>query len=187
MPSLQDPIVTAQQLATYSKGSISASDPRVVGSLAGATKAIRNYCGWHVTPVLEMTLILDGPGGRLLSLPTKNLISIRSLQEDDRDLVDTLDYRWSADGSVKRKHALWSDEFRILAATFEHGHAAAEDLERVILAVVARELSSPTGATREQAGAVSISWALSAPGVSGGIAILQTERDVLDSYRVVDV
>ncbi|POH63953.1 hypothetical protein C3B59_10440 [Cryobacterium zongtaii] len=179
-------LASAADLATYSKGAISASDPRAGDALEGATTAIRNYCGWHVTPVETSELVLDGPGGRLLSLPTKNLHGIASLVEDDAALVDNVDFRWSADGSVKRKHALWSDEFRIIEATISHGYAEAADLKRVVLSVVARELSSPTGATREQAGAVSISWALSAPGVSGGIALLQNERSILDFYRIED-
>jgi len=179
-------LATAAELAAYSNGAISQTDPRVAPALAGASAAIRNYCGWHISPVVTETLVLDGPGGRLLSLPTKHLINITSLIEDETTLEDTA-FRWSEDGSVKRNGCRWSDDFRILTVTIEHGYATAEDVKRVLLAVVTRELSSPTGATREQAGAVSISWATTAPGVSGGLALLAHEFSVLDAYRIVSV
>lgn len=182
-----EPLVTAEQLAQYSKGSISAFDPRVDDAIKGASQAVRNYCGWHVTPVLEETVIADGPGGRLLSLPTKQLVSAPSIIEDETTLLDNTDYRWSQDGSVKRKSSYWPDDFRILTVTMNHGYAEADDLKRVVLAVITRELSSPTGATREQAGAVSVSWALTAPGVSGGIALLQNEQATLDFYRIESI
>lgn len=177
-------LASPSELAEYSKGTISQSEPRITGALAGVSAAIRNYCGWHITPVVTQELVLDGPGGRLLNLPTNLLTGITALTEDGVLLVDNTDFRWSADGSVKRKGCTWSDDFRIITATIVHGYAEAPDVKRVALAVVARELSSPTGATREQAGAVSISWALSSAGVSGGVALLQNERDILDHYRI---
>lgn len=181
-----DPFADAQTLSEYTKGAISINDPRVEGALAGASAAIRRYCGWHVAPVVTETLTLDGPGGRVLSLPTLNVSAVGPVVEDTTSLTDSTDYRWSADGSVKRKSGYWSDDYRILTVTLTHGYFLQDvpDVVRVILAVVARELSSPTGATREQAGAVSVSWAISSPGVSGGIALLQHERDVLDHYRI---
>ena len=182
-----EPLASASELATYSNGAVSSSDPRVAGSLAGVSLAIRNYCGWHITPELSDSLTLDGPGGRLLSLPTKYLTAITALVENDVVLVDNTDFRWSVDGSVKRLHTRWHDDFRIIDATITHGYPSAPDVKSVALAVVTRELSSPTGATREQAGAVSVSWALSSPGVSGGIALLAHERAILDFYRIESV
>jgi len=182
-----EPLATADDLAAYSNGAVSAADPRAENSLAGVSAAIRNYCGWHVTPSLSELLTLDGPGGRLLSLPTKYLTAVSSIVEDETVLADKSDFRWSADGSVKRLAALWSDDFRIIDATITHGYPTARAVKAVALAVVTRELSSPTGATREQAGAVSVSWALSAPGVSGGIALLAHEREILDFYRIESV
>lgn len=182
-----EPFATTEELASYSKGAISAYDPRAEEALDGASQAIRNYCGWHVTPVATETLVLDGPGGRLLSLPTKRVVSIASIVEDETTLADNTDFRWSEDGSVKRKTCRWSDDFRILTVVLTHGYDTALDLKRVLLSVVMRELSSPSGATREQAGAVSVSWALSAPGVSGGIAIMQNERQILDFYRIESI
>jgi hypothetical protein len=179
-------LATTEQASAYSNGQVSASDPRLTDALDGASAAIRRYCGWHITPNVTETLILDGPGGRLLSLPTLYLTDVVSLVNYETTLAST-DYRWSEDGSVKKKYGCWTDEFRAITAGISHGYDAWDvaDIARVAMAVVIREMSSPTGATREQAGAVSISWAVTAPGVSGGIALLQHERDILDHFRIV--
>ena len=36
---------------------------------AAALAAVRRYCGWIVTPPATVTITVDGPGGRVLSLP----------------------------------------------------------------------------------------------------------------------
>lgn len=181
------PLATVEELAAYSKGQIGADDPRAFLTLNGVSAAIRRYCGWHVVPEQDDVLTVDGPGGRLLSLPTLNLVSVASVVEDGIALAPT-DYRWSSDGSVV-KNGYWSPDFRSIVATIKHGYDFddAADVVGVALAVATRQLSSPTGATREQAGQVSVSWAVTAPGVSGGIALLAHERDVLDHFRVVTV
>lgn len=180
------PLATPDELADFTKGAIVADDPRLDSVLNGVSSAVRRYCGWHITPVVTESVTLDGPGGWLLSLPSLNVTGITSVTHGGESLTADDDYRWSADGSVKSKSGRWSDEFRDISVTFTHGYAEAdvEDVKQVVLSVAARLLSSPTGAVREQAGSVSIAWALTAPGVSGGIALLGHEREVLDHYRI---
>lgn len=54
--------------------------------IAAATAAARAYCGWHVTPVLSETLLLDGPGNRSLFLPSLRVVSIEKVEEFDASL-----------------------------------------------------------------------------------------------------
>lgn len=186
---MADPFASVAKLSAYTKGQISETDPRALDALNGASTAIRRYCGWHISPHQQEPLRLDGPGGRVLSLPTKHLTGLDEITELETLLIDETDYRWSEDGSVKRLQGCWSDEFRVLSLTISHGYAPEDvtDVKQVVLAAVARALSSPTGATREQAGQLSVSWATVAPGVSGGLALLAHELSVLDAYRIEGV
>lgn len=183
-PTGTEPFATAAELSAYSKGQISESDPRVEPALAGASRAIRRYCGWHIFPSISETLILDGPGGRVLDLPSLNVTDVASVVQLGTTL-DASTYRWSALGSIKLNSGWWTDEYRGIEVALTHGYVDADDVRDVLLAIVSRELSSPSGATREQAGQVSVSWAITSPGVSGGLALLGTDYAVLDSYRIV--
>lgn len=183
--ALQD-FVTAADLAVYSNGKISSADPRVNPALAGVSRAVRRYCGWHIGPSVSETLLLDGPGGRVLDLPSLNVADVASVTQNDT-LLDPSSYRWSALGSIKLNTGWWTEDYRAISVVLTHGYDDFEDVQETVKAIVMRALMSPTGATREQAGQVSVSWAITAPGVSGGLAILEHERAALDSYRIVGV
>lgn len=175
---------TADQLSTYSLRKIAATDPRVPDALAGASRAIRKYCGWHVFPEITETLKLDGPGGRELDLPSMHVTDVASVSQHG-DVVDASTYDWSELGGIKLRRGWWTDRYRAIDVTLTHGWNEVEDIQRVLLAIVTRELSSPSGATREQAGQVSVSWAITSQGASGGLAVLSNEYAVLDAYRIV--
>lgn len=177
--------VTAAQLADFSKGQLSASDPRIAGALAGASRAIRNYCGWHIFPRVSETLLLDSSGGRELELPSMHVTDIASVRVNGTELAASVFEDWSELGSIRLHSGGWPDRYRSVSVTLTHGYDAVPDIAETLKAIVTRELSSPSGATREQAGQVAVSWAITSPGVSGGLAILGTEYAVLDSYRIV--
>jgi hypothetical protein len=172
------------ELSAWTGGKISAGDPRAQPLLDAASAAIRRHCGWHITPVAtEVTLTLDGPGGFLLVLPTLQLVGVRSIVEAGTALADD-DFEWSANGEVRRLRGHWSSRYRSIVAVVDHGFESAPELKQVVLQVCASALSSPMGATREQAGQVSVSWATTAPGVAGGLALLERDLAVVNQYRL---
>ena len=66
--------------------------------LDAALRAARRYCGWIVNPVVtDDAVTLDGPDSRILNLPTRKLIELTSLTENDT-AVDLSTVRWSAGG-----------------------------------------------------------------------------------------
>ncbi|MFB7798938.1 Gp19/Gp15/Gp42 family protein [Isoptericola sp. NPDC056134] len=180
---MADPLLTAAEFSAGTGGKIAADDPRVQKLLDGATRAIRRYCGWHVAPVLTETVKLDGPGGSLLRLPTLRLVDITVLKEGGVD-QDVESLEWSEKGMIRRRHGCWTDRFRGIEATIEHGFEDADDVKQIIQQVVANAISSPLGATSEAAGALSVSWATTAPGVSGGLSLLERDLAVLELYRL---
>lgn len=104
-----------------------------------ALAAARRYCGWHVSPVrTNAEVTVDGPGGRVLSLPTLNLVSVSEV-DDDGVTVDSADLRVSRIGVVsKRSGGCWSAEFGAITATITHGFTETEasDWRAAIVSIV---------------------------------------------------
>lgn len=180
------PFATPQQLEEMTKGAIPADHPSARGLLEGASRAIRRRCGWHIGPVQEVELVVDGTGGELLQLPTLHLLDVLEVIEHGRDPVPGHLVEWSETGTLRAYHGRWTHRFRGVRASVKHGYPLEDltDLTQIVLQVTAIALSSPTGATREQSAALAVSWATTAPGVAGGLALLQRDLDIVDSYRI---
>ena len=178
-----DPLISAAEFSQGTNGVISADDPRVHGIIAGASAAVRAYCGWHIGPVVDQFLFVDGPGGRELTLPTMRVVDLKKIlyrgQEIDHD-----SYSWSESGQVRLHSGFWPSGYRALTVHIEHGFEDFADVRQVVQQVASNAIASSMGATREQAGGVSVSWALTAPNVSGGVSLLQRDLAVLDAYKI---
>lgn len=179
------PLVTPAEFAAWTKGKVAETDPRVPPLLAGASAAVRNWCRWHIAPVLEETLTGDGGGGRLLLLPTGRLVSVLSV-DNGGEAVDAGLVDFSRHGMLELSAGSFSSRLGSVAVRVRHGFDLAEvpDVAQIVKQVTANALASPMGATREQAGQVSVSWATTAPGVSGGLSLLARDLDVLAAYRI---
>lgn len=184
LPSL----VTPEEFSEWAGGKIRAEDPRVEPLLAGASAGIRRWCGWHIAPVLEETLTGDGPGGRLILLPTGRLLSVLSATNGGHPVdVSALDY--SRQGMIELRDdggTFWASRFGAVSVRVRHGYDLADvpDVAQIVKQITANALASPMGATREQAGTVSVAWSTTAPGVAGGLSLLQRDLDVLAAYRI---
>jgi hypothetical protein len=150
--------------------------------LAAAEAAVRAYCGWHIAPVIVEDMVLDGSGTSTLFLKTLRLKDVTSV-ELSGVVLDVADLEWSEAGYL-RQCGRWPDRLRSVKVTAEHGFESALDVAAIVQAIAARASASPTGVVREQAGAVSIGFSLTAPGVSGGVVLMDHERRMLDKYRL---
>lgn len=174
---------SASELSAYTTGLIASSDPRADIILAGATKALQRYCGWDIAPATDVTVYLDG-GTEELYLPTLKLNSIASITVDGEALTE---FEWSRrTGNVRRSDRIGFPEvYGGIVVVFNSGYAEVpDDLKQIVLQVSATALSSPTGATREQAGQVSTMWATTAPGVAGGLTLLDRDYAILAAYKL---
>ncbi|QUE26048.1 head-to-tail adaptor [Microbacterium phage SanaSana] len=171
------------ELSAYTKGNISPTDGRSQLILDGASEAIRRYAGWNIAPAEDVTATLDG-GGTVLYLPSLKVNSVASVTVSG---VAVTDFEWSRrTGNLRRKDgACFPEVWGGVVVAFNSGYAEVPaDLKEVVLQVSSIALSSPTGATREQAGAVAMAWATTAPGVSGGLTLLARDLAVVNSYRL---
>lgn len=134
--------LTTADVETFTRERLAADDPVVQDILAAALVRARNYVGWPVSPLIEDDeIVLDGPGGRELFLPTGKVGSIATIVENG-NTVDPTNYVVSADipRMVYRKDGCWTREYAGLTVTYTHGYTEAEaaDWRRAILQMVDR-------------------------------------------------
>lgn len=122
-------------------------DDDAARALAAALGVARQRCGWHVTPVREDDeLTVDGPCARVLDLPTRKLVDLKTVRENGTE-VDVDRLNWSSNGSVrKRSGARWTCAYRAVTVTLDHGYAPAEaaDWLHVVMSMVDRAAGSNT-------------------------------------------
>lgn len=138
----------------------------------GVSAAIRNYCGWHVAPVLVETLVLDGNGGSVLNLPTLRVVSIDEVRVQGAAIPEP---EWSHDGTMRGS---WPDRYRAVEVDLHHGFESAADLNVVAMDALARAINSELGGGAEQIGPFSFGAS------EGGVSFFAHERAVLDRYRL---
>src|SRR5690625_5819676 len=91
-----------------------------VDPVAAATQMIRDYCGWHIAPVEEETLVLDGTGTNTLLLPSRRVVQVSQVLVRDEPL-DSAGYEWSAIGALWRLGGVWLEAFRSIEDDLVHG------------------------------------------------------------------
>lgn len=82
-----------------------------------AVRSVREYCGWHIAPVVTETVVLDGPGCDILTLPTQRLVDIEDVTNDGSPVDVAGD--WSRAGIVRGR---WTNKFRGVTAVITHGY-----------------------------------------------------------------
>jgi len=165
----------------FTRGRLNRDDPDTQRQLEVALAAARHWCGWHVTPVREMTLTIDGPGGKLLVLPTLFVKRIQGIAELGVPM-DLGDITWSKNGRVAKRDATpWTDEFQGIEVTFTHGYDSAIDFENVILAAVDRGHATASSGSIKAIGPFQYN---STFGAEAGPSFMEQEVSVLDRYRL---
>lgn len=182
-------IITPQDVEDTTCGRIKADDPRLASTIASVSAAIRDYCRWHVSPSLECEWVGDSHGDVII-LPARIVTAVSSVIDNvtiagevSGDTVDASWYRWYPDGRVyisprRCRHG-------IVGVTYTAGiDASSTSLVSIASQIAANALVATAGVQREQAGQVSITYNAVASGVSGGIALLERDRMLLEPYRL---
>jgi len=155
-----------------------------VDPVAAATQMIRDYCGWHIAPVEEETLVLDGTGTNTLLLPSRRVVQVSQVLVRDEPL-DSAGYEWSAIGALRRLGGVWPEAYRSIEVTLEHGFNDMFVLADIVDSVAARIRLDPSGMiARQGAGTQSVSFGGRTAQGGGGHGLLGTEKDMLEPYRL---
>lgn len=158
------------------------SDFGPVDPASVATQMIRDYCGWHVAPLLEDEVTIDGTGADVVLLPSRRVHKVTSVTVHGEELSDD-EYEWSAIGALRRKGGRWPDAYRSIKVTFEHGLQDMAVLAGVVDSITARVRMDPTGmVTSQRAGTQSVSFG--GRQSSGGHGLLASEKESLAPYKL---
>lgn len=159
-----------------------AGDARIEPAIASASAAIRAWCGWHVAPVLDCSITLDGEAGDIW-LPTNALSSVTSAKVGGEDVTVTGSNRR---GRVRLAHKTCG--LGNVAIDYVAGYdvAACPDLMGVVVQRVMASVAMTTyGVSQETAGGVSISYSGSALSDLGSAFLPDSVKAALSTYRLV--
>lgn len=160
------------------------SDTRVQSAIVAASAAIRNYCGWHVAPLLTCEFVTDGERGDIW-LPCVALASVDAVEFDG--VAQTVK-GYNRLGRVRTDRPQPCGGLGNVRVTYSAGYdvAATPDLATIIAQrVVAHVALGSYGVASESAGGVSVSYSGQALEDAGGAYLPQSVRDALAPYRLV--
>jgi hypothetical protein len=171
------------------------TDEQADDLLAEATDVVFDYCGWRVWPRETVTVTVDTIGGPVAGLPTMMLHAVTAVDtrpQHDRDPAAWAPvesgWDWSEGGWLYRC-GCWPDGPRRVRATIDSGY---EDppgaIGSVLLALAVMNKRAPVGASSEQAGGESISYATGGASTDSGVGGMLTDaqRRVLDRYALTN-
>lgn len=182
------PLITPAQLEAATGGRFGASTPGVADVIASVSSTVRDACGWHVSPVLDVEERTQGPG-RVIALRTLMMPSVDSITEEGREL-GAGEFEFDQRGLVRRAcFRAWPERWGSVVARYRSGIPIemAPALVSVVSQVAANALAAPAGVQSEQAGNVSISYNQTASGVSGGVRLLDSDVAMLRIYVLGEV
>lgn len=159
-----------------------AGDARIEPAIASASAAIRAWCGWHVAPVLDCSITLDGEAGDIW-LPTNALASVTSAKVGGEDVTVT---GYNRRGRVRLAHKTCG--LGNVAIDYVAGYdvTACPDLMGVVVQRVMASVAMTTyGVSQETAGGVSISYSGSALSDLGSAFLPDSVKTALSTYRLV--
>lgn len=158
-----DPFATAELMENRSQGAITAaSHPYLERELDAATQDIRDFCRWHIAPKLRVEYRRAGHSVEQVWLPAMQITSIDSV---------------TIDGIVWSEAAVAAVDFdedtgwtglcgRSVRIEYTAGYSdVPASIEAVTLELAAAGLGTSLGFTREQAGAVSVSFGRAGGGI----------------------
>ena len=171
-------MLDSDALAEYTRGRLDAADAETDQILARSLSEVRRWCGWHVTPAREDSVVIDGPGGRLLRLPTLKLLTLTAITEDGV-AVNLTDLEWSQTGVVRKTTGeFWTSRLGGISVTMTHGLDDAEDFETAIFSVADRRSQAAAGGAPIAVGPFRFSEE------KVGSAFTGAELSILDKYRL---
>lgn len=175
-----DSLISVFDFLTLCPG-LSATTEQVQAVLDAVSAAVRDYCGWHVSPSLECDYTGSGCAD-LLMLPGMNVTSVDTL-EISGDAVT--DYEWTGAGMVRLTSALFPQSWRSVRCVYTAGYSSAV-LAHVVAQIASNALVAAPGVSSERAGNVSVTYNQTGAGITGGISLLARDRELLARYRLAE-
>lgn len=191
--------LTVEEFNAFTNGKFT-GDARVPVNIPAATRAIQNYCGWHIYPnvACEMAFnirdLRDAFVGAdlLIQLPSRMVTGVTSVllnahQEDNTWTgIETTDYDLQESGLLKIFDVPCLDRRAKIRIVFNSGLTAEQmsTLKELTAYRVTHAVSSSYGITSEAAGGVSVTYNAAWAGNSRSTALPDDNKEALEPYAV---
>lgn len=185
-------ILTTDEFNTMTGGKF-AGDARIPAAIKAACGAVRNYCGWHVSPALSCVVssaALYGNGSLkrvgadvLLQLPARLVSGVTSVTIDGDAHTD---YRIEPNGLIYLFDAPALTRKSEIEITYTAG-TASEVVKDLVANNVTHSLASSYGVTSESAGGMSITYNGGWVNADKASALTDVTKEALTSYRLQGV
>jgi len=179
-----EPLLSTEDFIGMTGGAHSGNSDRVRTSLEAASQAIRNYCGWHISPSLECKAYPIG-GGKIIKLPASYVSGISSVIENGKELSSG-QYEWRYDGLLRRAcFKNWFGGWNGIEIAYTAGYDidAVPDLAEAVKAITESVLAVAAGVISESADGVSVSYSSNASSIAA--ALTPSYKAALEIYKVV--
>lgn len=178
------PIVNLNDFKEGTEMSLLADNSKILAKLNAASAAVRAYCGWHVSPNLECTYVGQAEGN-LITLPLMHITDIISVSIGGAELDESL-YEWLGGGLI-RTHFVPTQKWRAITVKFKAGYEQLDDVSQAVIQLTENALVANPGIREEHADGVGATYNATDRGVSGGVRLLQSDRELLRPYKMVSV
>lgn len=196
--------LTAAEFDSFTSSKFT-GDSRIAANIPAATRAIQNYCNWHIYPNLECEMVYNihdlrdsfvGPD-LLIQLPARHITAIKSILLDavPGELVgtwegeETADYDLDPSGLLRIFDVGYRSRRSRIRIVYDAGLDAAQMdvLKELTAHRVVHAVTSSYGVTSEAAGGVSVSYNVAWAGNTRATALADDNKEILETYRVKGV
>lgn len=184
------PLATVEEISAASGGAWPVEAKAVARICQAANQQVRSYCGWHIFPRVKQEIILDGEGTSTILLPSLLVhdveeVAIRSrpsTSQAGEEYEPIGEYEWSKIGLLRRHGAGFPARYRSIRVVLDHGYEEVPaDIAQVVIELALTALAAPAGITREQTGAISVSYGARA----GSIQFSHSQLATLAKYVAI--
>ncbi len=195
--------LTGTEFALFTNNKFSETDTRVKANIPSATRAIQNYCGWHIYPNLECEMVYrvfdlrDCIVGSdlLIQLPATFVSSVTSILLNAAKVGDvwvgepTTDFDLDESGLIRIYDIGYFDKRSKIRIVYNAGVDKAQmDLVKELVAHrVTHAVTSSYGVMSDTAGSVSVSYNASWAGNTRSTALPDDNKEILAPFKVKGV
>ena len=194
--------ITADEFNSFTASKF-AGDPRIAANIPAATRAIQNYCGWHVYPNLECEMVYNVHDLRdafvgadlLVQLPSRFITSVKSVildarfEDDEWVGEETTDFEFDRSGILKIFDVFCRNKRSRIRIVYNAGLGDEQMalIKELTAHRVTHAVTSSYGVTSESAGGVSVSYNAAWAGNTRATALADDNKEILDIYKVKGV
>lgn len=168
------PVLTVDEFDAVGGSELASTDAAKAAALAAASQAIRDYCGWHVSPRLKCTFEVDADSSATLPVMgvDPSTVEFGEVEERTQEVMSC--------GVLLRRPV------RVQSLTCYAG-TDSDAIKQVCAQLATNHLVATAGLREEHIGTAGATYNQTDNGVSGGIRLLASDRELLDPYHIVGV